>query len=148
MITDKKDLQLLKLLQDDARMPYKQLAEKLKVSEGTVYNRIDRLKKSGILLGFEARIDYEKLGYSLTAVIGIKARGMALVKVEEEISRLKNVLCTYDITGDYDAILIAKFRSRDDLNAFIKKILKIPEVDRTYTQIVLNTRKEDLRLDI
>ena len=145
---DKKDIQLLKLLQNDARMPYKKIAEKLKVSEGTVYNRLDKLKKSGILLGFEAKIDYDQLGYKLTAVIGIRVRGMALVKVEGEISKLKNVLCTYDITGDYDAIIIAKFRSRSDLNTFIKKILKISEVERTYTQIVLNTGKEDLRLDI
>ena len=56
----------------------------------------------------------------------------------------KNVVGIYDVTGEYDAFLIAKFRNTNELNAFIKELLKDPIIERTYTQTVLDVIKEDM----
>jgi len=142
-VLDNKDYKILDILKRDARTPYKKIAEHLKVSEGTIFNRIDRLKKAGILRGFHADINFEKIGYELTAIVGILAQGPNLVKLEEKISNMRDIVAVYDIAGEYDALLIAKFKSRNDLDAFVKRLGQIPEIERTYTYMVLNTRKED-----
>jgi len=56
------------------------------------------------------------------------------------------VIAVYDITGDADTIVIAKFKDRKSLSSFVKKLLEIPNVENTVTHIVLNTVKEDDRL--
>lgn len=143
-ILDNKDYKILKILMKDARAPYKQIAEQLKVSEGTIHNRVDRLKKAGVLRGFSADVDFEKIGYTITAVIGILAHGPKLVRVEEKISTFKNITCVYDVAGTYDAIVIAKFKSRAELDSFVKSLGQIQDIERTFTYLVLNTKKEDL----
>ncbi|MCS7131712.1 MAG: Lrp/AsnC family transcriptional regulator, partial [Hadesarchaea archaeon] len=107
------------------------------------YNRVKRLQDEGIIKGYSAKVDPTKLGMDLTAVIGLRVAGGHLVEVEEEISKMKGVCCVYDVTGGYDAIVIARFRSRADLNGFIKNILANPHVERSVTHVVLNTVKED-----
>jgi Lrp/AsnC family transcriptional regulator, regulator for asnA, asnC and gidA len=63
--------------------------------------------------------------------------------VGNEIAKIRNAISVYNVTGDSDILIIAKFRSRQDLSDFTKTILKMPHVVRTKTQVVLNTLKED-----
>ena len=72
----------------------------------------------------------------------IQVEGSFLTDVENEISKSANVIAVYDITGDYDAVAIAKFKDRTSLNAFIKNLLSVPHIKRTVTHIVLNITKE------
>lgn len=137
------DLKIIKMLERDARASFRELAKKLGVSEGTVHNRVRRLQQVGVIKGYSARVDPTKLGFDLTAVIGLRVVGGHLVEVEKELSRLKEVCCVYDVTGDYDAIVVARFKSRAELNRFIKGVLSNPHVERSVTHVVLNTVKED-----
>ena len=66
--------------------------------------------------------------------------------MEKEIADLDGPCIVYDITGNTDALIIGKFRSRDELSTFTKHILSMPFVDRTNTHLVLATVKEDLRI--
>jgi Lrp/AsnC family transcriptional regulator for asnA, asnC and gidA len=74
----------------------------------------------------------------------IQAEGSFLDDVENEISKNANIVAVYDITGDYDAVALAKFKDRASLNAFIKNLLALPHIKRTVTHIVLNVIKEDI----
>jgi DNA-binding Lrp family transcriptional regulator len=145
---DEIDLNILKVLQEDSRLSFNKIATKLKISTGTAYNRIKNLEEKGIIKGYSVQIDNEKLGYSMTALILIQAEGIHLVKVENEIAKIKNVVSVYDITGDYDVAIIARFRDRIGLNNFVKKLLTISYVKRTVTNVVLNVVKEDLRIQL
>ena len=93
-------------------------------------------------------VDPVKAGYGLTAVILIQAEGQHLQKVEDEVAKISNVISVYDITGDFDIALIARFKDRSGLNVFIKGLLVIPYVKRTVTDVVLNVIKEDFRVKI
>jgi len=139
------DFKIVEMLERDGRMSFREVARKLGISEGTVYNRVKRMQKEGIIKGFSVRSDPMKLGKDLVAVIGLRVLGGHLVEVERMISRYKEVRAVYDVTGDYDAIAIARFRARAELNKFIKEILAHEYVDRTSTYVVLNVVKEDLR---
>lgn len=140
---DEVDAKIIKMLEIDARTSFREIAKKLGISEGTVYNRVKRLQKKGIIKGYSARVDPTKLGMDLGAVIGLRVAGGHLVEVEREISKSKGVCCVYDVTGDYDAVIIARFKSRADLNKFVKGVLSNPHVERSVTHVVLNTVKED-----
>ena len=95
-------------------------------------------------LFFSPVIDHEKLGFVLTTIIGVRVKGGKLKNWEEKTFFNKNVVGIYDVTGEYDAFLIAKFRNTNELNAFIKELLKDPIIERTYTQTVLDVIKEDM----
>ena len=140
---DKLDIRIISLLRKDARQSFRDMADRLSVSEGTVYNRVAKLKREGILRGFVADIDWGLLGYDLCAIIGIKAAGGKLSQVEESFAMQPNVSAVYDVTGEYDAIVIAKFRDRRELNSLVKKMTAADSVERTYTMVVLNVIKEE-----
>jgi Lrp/AsnC family transcriptional regulator for asnA, asnC and gidA len=141
---DKTDHKILEIINKDARTPYRQISRDLDISVGTVHNRVDKLIKTGIIKKFAPIMDHRKLGYGLTTIIGVRVKGGKLENWENKKSFDTNVLGIYDVTGEYDAFLIAKFKDTDELDKFIKDLLKEPDVERTYTQTVLNVVKEDL----
>ena len=140
------DVEILKIINDDVRTSYRQISRDLEVSVGTIHNRIDKMVKTGVIRKFSPIINHERLGFVLTTIIGVRVKGGKLKNWEEKTFFNKNVLAIYDVTGDYDAILIAKFNDIDELNAFIKELSKDSVIERTYTQTVLETIKEDIGL--
>jgi DNA-binding Lrp family transcriptional regulator len=145
---DDVDRKIIRLLQEDARKSFNKIAESLGIAVGTAYNRVKNLEDRGILQGYTVMLDSAKLGYSLTGLILIEAEGRYLPEVENELAKLDEVICIYDITGDYDIAVVARFKDRSTLNKFIKSTLKMPHVNRTVTNVVLNVVKEDFRVKV
>ncbi len=145
MDIDKIDEKILKNLMVDARVSARQLALKLGMSTVTILSRIKKLEKEKIIRGYTALIDHEKLGYDLTAIIEVVAN-KNIVDIEEKVSKIENVCAVYDITGNTDTIIIAKFKERSKLSEFVKSLSAMANVDNTITHVVLNTTKEDFRL--
>ena len=146
MRLDETDDKILKTLLSDARLSSRQIAKQCSVSIGTVLSRIKKMEKEGIIKGYSALLDDEKLGYELTVVSEITVSKGRLLEMENEIARLPNVCCVYDVTGLIDAIIVAKFKNREELGKFTKRLLGLPYVERTNTHVVLTTIKEDLRI--
>ena len=145
---DELDLKILQLLQKNARLSYREIARELNVAVGTVYNRIKRMEEEGIIKGFCVAIDYEKVGFGLTAVIGIKAKGREIVRIEREIAKNPRVMQVYDVTGEYDIIAIAKFQNRADMNRFVKWLLSLEGVEKTNTSVVMDVPKESFVISL
>jgi len=143
---DEIDRKILRELNADCRISYRQLGKRVKVSVGTALNRIKRMEKMGVIKGYSAIVDQEKMGYQLTAVAEITVSKGKLLDMEQAISKLPNTCAVYDVTGLTDAIVIAKFHNREELSKFTKGILSLPFVDRTNTRVVLTTIKEDFRI--
>jgi len=146
MDLDETDVKILKTLVSDARLSSRQISKKSGVSIGTVLTRMKKMEKEGLVRGYSAIVDHEKLGYQLTALTEITVSKGRLLEVENEIARMPNVCCVYDVTGLTDAFVIAKFKSREELSIFAKRLLALPFVERTNTHVVLTTIKEDFRL--
>lgn len=140
---DDMDREIIRLLTEDGRMSYRKISRDLGISVGTVHNRVDKLVKSGVINKFVPIINHASLGYKLTAIIGVRVKGGALKNWEAQTAYHRNVLAVYDVTGEYDAMLIAKFKDTTELDSFIKDLLREPGVQRTYTQTVLNIVTED-----
>lgn len=137
------DIKIIQLLEKDARMSFRDIAKKLRVSEGTVYNRIKKMQDEGIILGFSARADPEKLQMGFMAVIYLKLDGARLADLQKDIAEHGEVRCLYDITGGYNTLIIARFRDKTEFNHFTKELLARHYVRDSMTYIVLNAIKED-----
>ncbi|MFH0848870.1 MAG: Lrp/AsnC family transcriptional regulator [archaeon] len=143
---DKTDVKILENLLLDARLSSRQIARKTGVSVGTVIAKTRRMEQNGIIKGYSAILDHEKIGYELTVVTQINVSKGKLVEIEKAIGKIPNVCAVYDVTGSTDAIAVAKFRNRKELSDFTKTLLAMPFVMRTNTHMVLTTIKEDHRL--
>jgi DNA-binding Lrp family transcriptional regulator len=140
------DVRILKCLLEDARFSSRQIAKSVGVSVGTVLSRIKKMEDAGIIQGYSVLLNHESLDYELTVVTEITVAKGRLAETENEIARLPNVCGVYDVTGLTDAIIIAKFKSREALGKFTKTLLALPYIERTNTHVVLTTVKENFRL--
>ncbi len=146
MILDEIDYKILGMLIEDARTPAQEIANATNKHLTTVTRRLKTLEQEGIIKGYTAVVDYDVLGLELTVITQLTLSRGKLFEAEEEIAKLPGVCAVYDVTGRIDAIVIAKFKSKNDVSEFAKKLLAMPFVDRTETLVVLNVIKEDFRL--
>jgi DNA-binding Lrp family transcriptional regulator len=139
---DPVDVQIIRALEDDSRVSLRKLAQKVGVTPNILHNHVENLEHEGIILGYVPIVDTAKMGYLLTAIIMIQIEGGHILEVEAQIAKENNVLSVYDITGEYDAVVFAKFRDNASLNAFLKKLLTERFIKRTTTLVALNAVKE------
>ncbi len=147
-VVDKIDRLILNLLQEDCTLSYSKIAARIGVSVGTAYNRIKHLETKGLIKGYSLLVDSAKIGYSLTAVIFVQVEGDHLSMLEREIAESQSVVAVYDLTGEFDAMVIAKFKDREGLSDFIKYLAGMPNVKRTATGVSLATVKENFRIKL
>lgn len=145
---DELDERILKILLLEGRSSAREMGARLHVSTSTVTARIEKLRERQILRGFTANIDFQKLGYELTAVTEIIVSKGKLLEMEKEIAKFPEVCAVYDVTGEIDAIVVSKCRNREDLSRFTKELLAMPFIERTNSHVVLTTVKEDFRLPV
>jgi len=131
---DELDEKILGILNEDARKSYREIARELNVSLTTVSNRIKRMEDDQVIERYIPLLNQEKMGYDLTAVINVKISHGKLLEVQQRISKDKHVSGVYDITGEWDSLIIAHFKDRRDLNGFIKGVLSMDNVEKTNTQ--------------
>ena len=145
---DEVDRQILSILQEDCRLSFRKIAEKMRISCVMASSRIKNLEDRGIVKGYTAILDPVKLGYDLTAVIFIQTDGRYLVDLENELSQIANVIVLYEITGDFDIVAVARVKDRGSLNTLIKSLLLTPHIKKTMTSISLSVVKEDFKIKI
>jgi Lrp/AsnC family transcriptional regulator for asnA, asnC and gidA len=145
MKPDDLDKAILKELERDARQSFRELARKTHVSVVTVVQRVRKMEREGVIQGYFASVNHQKLGYDITTITEVTVSKGKLIEVQEKIAKMKSVCAVYDVTGVEDSIVISKFKSRDEVSSFAKELLAILHVERTNTHMVLNTYKEDFR---
>ncbi|MBI4451254.1 Lrp/AsnC family transcriptional regulator [Candidatus Woesearchaeota archaeon] len=139
---DSTDIAILNVLADNARLSYRQIARQVKRATTTVMHRVDALERAGVIKGYSAQFDVERLGYDVTVLIEVKISKGKLQQVEEKVASHPNVSHVFDHTGAFDALIIATFKTRRQMDAFLKKLQTYDFVERTETMLVLNALKE------
>ena len=135
---DEQDRKLINELNENSKIPLRELATKLGISFITVRNRIKRLEKEGIIESYTARVNYRKLGYDIQVLIEVRISKGKLFELEEKIARSPNVYAVYDTTGEFDATIIGRFKTTRAMDDFLKKIQTYDFVERTNTKLILN----------
>ena len=141
---DEIDHQILDILIDNARIPFTDISKKLLVSAGTVHVRVKKMEDAGILKGSSLNLDYEKLGYSFIAYIGLYLeRNHLTEKVLSELEKIPNVTVAHITTGKFN--IYCKLRAKDTKHAkdLIFAIDDIPGISRSETMISLEESIND-----
>ena len=141
---DEIDHQILDILIDNARIPFTDISKKLLVSAGTVHVRVKKMEDAGILKGSSLNLDYEKLGYSFIAYIGLYLERNDLTeKVLSELEKIPNVTVAHITTGKFN--IYCKLRAKDTKHAkdLIFAIDDIPGISRSETMISLEESIND-----
>ena len=144
------DAKLVNSLLGNGRASLRSLGDELDVSVTTVSNHLRDLEDEGVIRGYTPIVDYEKLGFDVTAVLQLKVEGSALPAVTEKLRQEKQMVSVYEVTGDYDVIAIGKFEDTDGMNDQIKAILTDADIRESNTSVVLNavTENEQFELDV
>jgi len=143
---DEIDRNILNEYLKDSRLSFREIAKRIDVAVGTVLSRTRKMEKDGLIKNYTVLLNYEKLGYPLTAITEVTISKGKLVEVEKEISKLSPTCAVYDVTGFADVLIIGKFKNRKELSFFTKTLLALNYVERTNTHLVLDTVKEDFRM--
>jgi Lrp/AsnC family transcriptional regulator for asnA, asnC and gidA len=125
-------------LQTDARQSYREIGRKLRVSEGTVRNRVKGMLNANIIK-ISAVPNPARLGLAFMCIMGIEVKVGTVASVEERLTKCPNVYYLCGCTGDIDIIGIFLFHSPSEFDDFVKnQIAGIPEIIRTRTFVVMH----------
>ena len=142
MELDRTDRDIIRSLERDARLSLRSVAEEIGVSLGTVSNRLKRLEDTGVVKGYRVEIDPDKVGWGLTVVVGLRIEKGRLLELQRLIAEDSRVLGVYDVTGEFDSMILARAKDRSDLDDLSKTVLSMDGIMRSVTHFVLNTVKE------
>ena len=141
---DEVDHQILDILIDNTRVPFTDISKKLLISAGTVNVRVKKMEDAGIIKGSSLNVDYEKLGYSFIAYVGIfLEKNNMTQKALEDLKNIPFVTVAHITTGKFN--IFCKVRARDTKHAkdIIFMIDDIPGILRTETMISLEESIND-----
>ena len=133
---DRIDRKLIMLLQSNARMSVKRLAQEVCLSAPAVSARLERLEKLGIITGYTATVDYVKLGYHILAFINLEVAPSEKDVFYPFIQNCPNVIECNCITGNYSMLIKVGFPSTVELDTFVGQL---QQFGHTQTQIVFST---------
>ncbi|MDD4239310.1 MAG: Lrp/AsnC family transcriptional regulator [Desulfotomaculaceae bacterium] len=147
---DAMDLAIMKSLQENARSSYQDIATQIGVSRVTVYERIRKLIESGIIEGFHMRVNARKIGYNVTAIVGlITVQGNKANRTTEELQQITEVEEVHVVTGRYDYLVKVRALDNEDLqNILLNKIDQVYGFRRAETMVVLSSPIEKYGIDM
>jgi len=130
MNLDNIDTTILEMLKNDARISFREIARKLKVSPDTIIKRFERLKKQNIIIDSTVVIDPKKIGYSFVARFGIKVKPAYSTQVLEKVISIPSVIIASKIVGSSDLISISVIKNFNHLYKLRDTILEMPYVEK------------------
>lgn len=145
LVLDAIDRQILQLLQSDSKMNYKEIATQVGLSVTPTFERIKRMERSGVILGYTARVDRKALGKGLQVFCQVSLQNHQLVTVSEfeaAVIALKEITSSYHIAGTIDYLLLVEVRDMEAYQVFLKtKLTRIPHVAQINSNFVMTVVK-------
>ncbi|OYT67571.1 hypothetical protein B6V00_00255 [ANME-1 cluster archaeon ex4572_4] len=139
-----KDKCILRGLLENGRLSYSELGRRCGVSRQVAFERVRRLSEAGVVRGFSARLDAEKLGFSFNAYVLLIAKPEERLRNElvAFLRSSKNVRKIQLLFGRFDFFLELLFGSKDEMTVFLREMHSFGAVERTETFIVYQTVKD------
>lgn len=141
---DSTDLSILNIIQNNGRISNAELARMITMAPSGVLERIKKLEKKGIILGYEVRLNHKALGVSLVTFIHIKTmESVGSTEIGRQLAGIAEIQEVHWIAGEFNYLIKAKINSTDSLTALLQKIGTIKGVSDSRTTLVLDTLKEN-----
>ena len=149
---DKTDLKILKLLQQNARIPMTELAEKVGLSTTSVTERVRRLERDNLITGYHAHLNPHALGQSLLVFVELKLRsksGNIFEDFKREVLKIPQILECHLVSGEYDYLIKVRLPNMSAYRDMLGNILlQLPAASESRSYVVMEEVKEEVVLDI
>ena len=139
---DNIDQRIINALLDDGRASLREIAEQTDVSVTTISNHIQDLESENVITGYQPVVNYDELGYDVTAITQILVDGSSIQEFTEVLHEIPQLISVHQTTGEYDLHAVGKYEDTDDLNDHVKELLSHDAVEDANTSVVLSTEKE------
>jgi DNA-binding Lrp family transcriptional regulator len=136
---DRLDLEILRKLSDDARTGVVELSSALGISRNTVQSRVRRLEESGVLTGYQPRVDLAQAGLAVQAFVALEINQVGMSSVVSGLARIPQVLEVHATTGREDLLVRVATATQAELQELVVHILAIPGVVHSSTTLALTT---------
>jgi Lrp/AsnC family transcriptional regulator for asnA, asnC and gidA len=144
MKLDDTDRAILRILQEDARTPFSEIARRIDMSSATVHDRVGRLEDAGVIEGYHAKVDPRKVGFGTSALVGLRVEQG---REEDALARLREIEGVREIhltTGEWDVMLRVYAADTDDLRELMfEHIAKMDGFARSQTMVILGTEYDE-----
>jgi len=146
---DKYDRIILQILQQDSNTSLKDIADKTGLSSSTIHYRINRLIKDKVIVTFTAQVDPIRVGKDILAVSLVNGKYGSDVskKLGDKLGKIAGVWAVYYLLGNIDFAVLLRASTREELKNIIDAIMRIDEVEKSNTYLVLERIKEDPRVE-
>jgi DNA-binding Lrp family transcriptional regulator len=138
---DTLDMKIVRLLQQNARTPYVEMAKELGVNEATVRRRVEKLIEDKMIQRFTVLLDYHKLGRVIKAFVGLRVQPAKLRSIIDHLSKHPDIHTLYRTSGDMDILAEVLFVTMEELNAFLEKELQLEGIVGTNVMIIIGPYK-------
>jgi DNA-binding Lrp family transcriptional regulator len=145
---DELDARLIGLLRSTPNLPVVEMARQLDVARGTVQARLDRLQRDGLIVGFGPDVDATRAGFGVLAFTTLSIAQGSDAQIVAGLDAIAEVLEVHAVTGPGDLHLRVVARSNEHLHDVLQRILELPGIMRTETQLALHTSIERTVADL
>jgi Lrp/AsnC family leucine-responsive transcriptional regulator len=149
---DRIDLAILDVLQRQGRISMTELADAVGLSASPCTERVRRMEREGVIVGYHARLSAEALGRTLLVFVEIKLSsksGDVFDKVKKELSQMPEVMECHLVSGDFDYLIKCRLRGMSEYRYLLGNILKkLPVAAESRSFVVMEEVKETLRLPL
>lgn len=146
------DLRILRILQQDGRITNLELANQVGLTPTPTMERVKRLERAGVILGYRAMVDRDAVGRGLLVFCSLRLSVHQLREMDafrERIRSLPAIVSGWNVTGEYDYLLQVAVQDMAQYEAFLRhELSRLPGIERISTSIVLSTVKEHATLPI
>ncbi len=139
MSLDNTDKRIIDILQKDASLPYREIADKLGMNESTVRKRVVSLKRRNIVK-IIALVEPEQLGMQ-EVLLGLEVEPARIIDVGKELARMKDVRMVFSSSGDYDFCIVVWISDRESLTKLVNIISTMEGVTKVSPSMVLEKLK-------
>ena len=152
MTLDRLDIQILNLLQEDATLPIRMLADRVESSPATCQRRIAQLRASGVLVKEVAIVDRQRVGRPLTVFVSVeldKQNDALLRNFEKKMAAQDDVMACYEVSGEFDFLLIVNSASMERYHAFTREVFSSNNNVRNFkSMFAMNCSKFETRVPL
>ena len=152
---DEKDIQILRLLQKNSKMTIREISKLVEVAPTTVFAKIKRMEKNGIVKEYKAILDSTKLGKGTTAFVlasityRMEGQKLSQREIAKKIAKFPEVQEVHIIAGDWDLLIKVKAESAEAIGNFvIDKLRLVDGIEKTLTCVVFTTEKETTEISL
>jgi len=139
---DELDLKIIRMLQEDGRLSFTDIAGKLKLSESTIRKRVQALQKKGVIKKFTIEIDPAKIGINTVAIVGVDVDPTELLEAAQRLCEIKEIRSVATSTGDHMIMTETWTKDGRELTKLIsEKIGKIEGIKKICPAIILEKLK-------